>query len=87
MPKFIQKLVAVEAVQFTGENIPEILKFCGGCFQEGKELRINLPNVGKDAPKDKQSVALTPGSWVQRGPDGTFFPCNATFLDYFEPIE
>lgn len=86
MPTYRQKLVTVEAVKFTGENALEIIKFCGWCFQEGKELRFNLPDVGKDTPKDKQSVALPPGAWITRNPDGSFWPGTPRFLDYFEEV-
>ena len=32
MPKYIKKPVEIEAVQWTGENLLEVLNFCSSCF-------------------------------------------------------
>ena len=86
MPTYRQKLITVEALKFTGENIPEILKFCPQCFQEGNELRLRIKDAGKDLPKEYQSFLLPTGAWVQKNPDGSFAPCSSAFLDFYEQI-
>jgi len=82
-----QKLVTIEAIQFTGEHQDEITAFCSLCFHDGKGLRMRHAEAGRDAPKEFQSFAMPQGCWIQKNPDGTYSPCSDSFLHYYEPVD
>lgn len=72
MPKFRKKPVVIEAKQFTGENISEILQWVGkGAFVDAEhKLRIRTLESG-----DGSHVADAE-DWIIRGVKGEFYPCK-----------
>jgi len=78
--KFRKKPVVVEAVQYTGHNMSEIMRFAKGAteFEEdftGDSISIKTLEGTMTASK---------GDWIIRGVMGEFYPCkpdvfNATY--------
>lgn len=75
MAKFRSKPVEIEAIQWTGGNIVEIVEFSNG-------------EVGAIESPDKlcihtlDSIAYAdPGDWLVKGTKGEFYPCRE---DIFE---
>ena len=76
MPKFRKKPVVIEAVQWTGGNIPEIVHFLGGActFNHGNPEIHTLES--HSAP-----LEASVGDWIIKGVKGEFYPCKP---DIFE---
>lgn len=76
---FVKKPVEVQAVQWTGQNVNEILDFCGG----------NACVTGNDVVHDYTLTIFTlegnheakTGDWIICGLAGEFYPCKP---DIFE---
>lgn len=70
MPKFIKKPVAIEAVEWTGENVKEVLDFMNWRNAEHDErngLVIHTLEGNHHA---------TPGDMIIKGVKGEFYPCK-----------
>ena len=94
--KFRKKPVVIEAVQWTGENLREIIAFTDGppitrshhagmMWEQYEEL------VARDGliifTLEGQHVA-TPGDWIIKGVKGEFYPCKPDiFAATYEPAE
>ena len=68
----MKKPVVISAVQFTGENIDEVLNFAE-----------NEKNVGYDEKFNKfyiktleGNMYITNGDYIIRGVDGEYYPCK-----------
>lgn len=82
-PRYRKKPVVIEAVQWDGQNYPEIKAFVGEsldeawsvggyCFINTLEGRMNC----------------APGDWVIRGVKGEFYPCKPDiFEETYEPAD
>jgi hypothetical protein len=76
--KFRKKPVEIEAVQYTGENLNEILQFVGR-LKTGPGCRIETLEGTMEA---------SPGDWIIKGVKGEFYPCKPEiFLATYEPVE
>ena len=79
MPVYKKKPVKVEAVQFTGENHDDIIKFTGG------QAIVGLPTgEGTECitiPTLEGPMVANPGDFVICGIAGEFYPCKP---DIFE---
>ena len=75
MEKYRKKPVVVEAVQWTGENIKEVLDF------------MNWRNAAHDVASGltihtlEGNLYASPGDWIIKGVQGEFYPCKP---DIFE---
>lgn len=87
----VRKLpVIVSAIQWTGENLAEVLEFTGrhpkfdewfpGGFDEYQAFVKNDRNVFKIKTLEGTHEAK-PGDWIMRGVNGEHYPCD---LDIFE---
>lgn len=77
MGLFRKKPVVIEAVQFTGSNCIEIIKFIGGPWE-------NLELHNTDTPVIhtlEGEMTASAGDWVIKGVKGEFYPCKP---DIFE---
>ena len=75
MPAFRKRPVVVEAVQFTGSNLFECLRFMG----EPRDVVDNLELKATDAPivhTLEGDMRTSPGDWIIRGVAGEFYPCK-----------
>lgn len=83
--RFRKKPVVVEAVRWTGENIPEILAFAG---DDERVLRLG------DGPGAIGIVTLEgtmfayPGDWIIKDIKNELYPCKSEiFLATYEAVE
>lgn len=83
MPKFRKKPVVIEAVQFTGKNTDEILKFVNiGDDRVAFVSSYGLDGYDKLTIKTLEGRMLAEsGDWIIRGVKGEFYPCKP---DIFE---
>lgn len=75
---FIKKPVTVQAIQFTGDNLEEVVDFVG------KDILFTLDSLGKPClfinTLEGANNAFV-GDWIIRGVKGEFYPCKP---DIFE---
>ena len=73
--QYKQKILTVEAMQYTGSNIEEMLAFCP-----------KLTNTGNRLMFANNTAEILPSHWVIKDTSGAFYPHNETFLSYYEPV-
>lgn len=76
MPKYIKKPVEIEAVQWTGENLLEVLNFCSSCFsyeRNGQQVLTISTLEG--------NMNASHGDFIIKGIKGEFYACKP---DIFE---
>ena len=85
-----KKPVIVEYVQWTGENVSEIMSFCGSAAHD--IYQINLANM----PVEYSLIIKTlegnmraePGDYIIKGVHGEFYPCKPdVFKETYEIID
>lgn len=97
--KFRKKPVVIDAIQWSGDNIDEALKF----MQDGHEDFSHLPNnsghikpgVGFTPPTGELIIptlegdhTARPGDWIIRGVKGEFYPCKPDIFEAtYEKVE
>ncbi len=71
--RYRKKPVVIEAVQWTGSNFDEVVRFFGGCaeFQNSQVFIQTLEGEMTASPQD----------WIIKGIKGEFYPCKP---DIFE---
>ena len=81
MAKFRRKPITVEAIQWNGNNLDEVIAFLGT-----KTYGEFAGSVLVETPKASLTVAV--GNWIIKGADGEFYPCNpGDFERTYEVIE
>lgn len=77
--KFKKKPVVIEAVQWDGANVDEVLDFilCGGSARRGLGDERNTLYIDTL----EGTMAASKGDWVIKGVNGEFYPCKP---DIFE---
>ena len=80
--RYIKKPIAVEAIQWTGDNFQEVREFMNDAhvvITMYDDLIIPTLEGDMKAPKD---------SWIIRGPMGEYYPCRReVFEETYEPVE
>lgn len=71
--KYRKKPVEVEAIQYTGENLPEIINFVGCSLRVGGNLVVIFTLEGE--------MIVSELDYVIKGVNGEFYPCKP---DIFE---
>jgi hypothetical protein len=84
MPKYVKRPVEVEAVQWTGKNKEEILKFCTkGYLQysnEKLEAELKIQTL-------EGLMTATTGDYIIKGIIGEFCPCRESiFLETYNKV-
>ena len=74
MKKYVKKPIVVEAVQYNGNNVQEILNFCGGTVVVGMLNEITIKTL--EGP-----LHVSDGDFIIKGVEGEFYPCKP---DIFE---
>ena len=65
--KYVKKRIVIEAIQWDGQNIEEILKFSDKCYYNGTLLKINtLEGI----------MTASNGDFIIKGIQGEFYPCK-----------
>lgn len=75
--KYRKKPVVIDAIQWTGDNEPEIMKFTNG-------IAIADDNPSPDyltIPTKEGNMKADLGDWIIKGVKGEFYPCKP---DIFE---
>lgn len=84
-----KKPVEIECVQWTGQNVSEIMSFCGSAAHD--IYQINLANM----PVEYSLIIKTlegnmraePGDYIIKGVHGEFYPCKPdVFKETYEII-
>lgn len=73
--KYIKKPIPIDAIQWNGDNVEEILNFMlGNCpiFSGNGEITINTLEGKMNAPL---------GSYIIKGVDGEFYPCRREIFE------
>jgi hypothetical protein len=83
MQRFRKKPVVVEVVQWTGNNLDEILSFCPTAKPDANNVIIPTLEDGPDA----QAVHVaSKGDYIIKGVQGEFYPCKPDiFEETYEP--
>lgn len=67
MNKYVKKPIVIEAIQWTGENIVEIVNFCDKACHNGSQLKISTLEGIMNALE---------GDFIIKGIKGEFYPCK-----------
>jgi len=76
--KFRKKPVVIEAVQWTGDNLDEVLAFCAGnatyelMARGNAEIVVSTLEDGEGTAKHVASR----NDWIIKGVQGEFYPCK-----------
>lgn len=96
MAKFRKKPVVIEAIQYTGDNLREVLDFTGKhpCWSEWFD---SFESYQAHVERDRRVFKIftlegvmeaTPGDWIIRGIHGEHYPCKPDiFAATYEPAE
>lgn len=76
MAKYIKKPVTVEAVQWTGRNMLELIHFTASqCnFTNAGNVSIIIPTLEGD-------MGAKDGDYIIRGVEGEFYPCRKEIFE------
>jgi len=80
---FRKKPITIAAVQWTGDNVAELVEFTRLKFETINPLdRAEKPDVTAQVYDELHStwVGVKTGQWVLRGVRGEFYPCDADVL-------
>ena len=74
MAKYRKRPVVIEAVQWTGENLLEILQFSKDSFIDRDNYTLKIETL-------EGVMTVSRGDYIVKGVDGEFYPCKP---DIFE---
>ena len=74
--KFRKKPVVIDAIQWTGDNYPEVFEFTEGNAYPTKPHSDTLAVTTLEG-----EVMATKGCYIIRGVDGTYNPCQETVFN------
>lgn len=69
--KYIKKPVEIEALQWTGDNVAEILAFASSCFSYERNGKPILAVVTLEG-----TMTASPGDYIIKGIQGEFYACK-----------
>ena len=89
MSKFKKKPVIIEAIQWTGDNVSDIIEFVNhydirlqNNYENGEEKTELYINTLEG------SMHASQGDWIIKGVHGEFYPCKPDiFEETYEPAE
>lgn len=67
MKRYVKKPIVIEAVQYNGNNVQEILNFCGGTEITRKTL--------------KELLRVSDGDFIIKEVEGEFYPCKPDIFE------
>ena len=83
MTKYRRKPVVIDAIQWTGDNYPEVFGFTEGYAYPIKSHRDTLAVATLEG-----EVLATKGCYIIRGVDGMYYPCQEDFFNKtYEQVE
>jgi len=72
--KFRRKPAVIEAIQWNGENIKEILEFADSSFIDKDSYTLKIETLEGTWTADR-------GDWIIKGINGEFYPCKPDIFD------
>lgn len=93
--KFRKKPVVIDAVQWTGSNIGDMLKFVDFSLLPDDGQYVGGPGIGYvpalgelTIPTLEGDHTASAGDWIIKGVAGEFYPCKPDIFDQtYEPVE
>lgn len=94
--KYRKKPVVIDAIQWTGENLREVIDFTGKhpkwsewfATWEDYEARVRADGGIFKIITLEGTMEATPGDWIIRGVKGEHYPCKPDiFAATYEPAE
>lgn len=84
MAKYRKKPVEVEAVQWTGENGAEVVRFVNHDGKWWSKYSLDVMYIGTH---EGVMIAM-PGDWIIKGVNGEFYPCKPDIFEKtYERVE
>lgn len=83
--KFKTKHVVKEAIQFTGSNCFEVMRFMGreSDIWEAELQQTDWPTINTL----EGDLGTSPGDWIIKGIKGEFYPCKPDIFEAtYEPV-
>ena len=79
--KFRKKPVVIEAIQWNGNNVDEIIKFT--------DAKSYMTTVGHMSIRTLEgNMIASPGDWIIKGVQGEFYPCKPDIFEAtYEKVE
>lgn len=74
--KYRKKPVAIEAVQFNGQNSGEIIEFCDGKYGRSDKCYVAANGGGLIILTLKGRIKATKGDYIIKDVAGEFYPCK-----------
>ena len=96
MPRFTKKPITIEAVQWTGGNLREVISFTDGppdrravhAGQEWEEYEGLVKRDGLSIFTLEGKMSATPGDWIIKGVKGEVYPCKPDIFEAtYSPAE
>ena len=82
MAKFRKKVIELEAIQWTGENLLDVTDFVGDPANVMGQIQTLFIN------SEDNVVTVVPNDWIIKGVKGEFYPCKPDiFAATYEPAE
>lgn len=73
--KFRKKPVVIEAIQFTGYNLDQVMRFMGDPPTHRPSKYVFVINTLEG------EMAAIAGDWIIRGVQGEYYPCKPDIFD------
>lgn len=85
MAKYRKRPVVIDAVQFTGQNQREVLKFMYPNLSKTALNGAQKMNLRVVIDTKEGSMTASPGDWIIRGVHGELYPCKpAIFAETYD---
>ena len=93
--KYRKKPVVIDAIQWTGNNIEQVLPFFGDISKLPNPDGYVNPGIGHCPPEGtldihtlEGTMTASAGDWIIKGIKGEFYPCKPDiFAATYEPVE
>ncbi|MCL2310902.1 MAG: hypothetical protein FWC41_00225 [Firmicutes bacterium] len=89
--KYRKKPIEIEAIQYLGYNINEIIEFCGESFQADiyNPRLYEISGIRNERIMTLEGVMnVTYGDFIIKGIEGEFYPCKShIFFETYELVE
>ncbi|TQO59349.1 hypothetical protein [Paraclostridium bifermentans] len=81
MAKYKKKPVVIEAIQWKGENLLEVLKFANSSYLDKDNYTLKVKTL-------EGEMVANRGDYIIRGVQGEFYPCKQDiFKKTYEKVE
>jgi hypothetical protein len=89
--RYRKKPVEIDAIQWTGDNVVDALKFFDAGPATSAIVNINAPADRSqgyiDIPTLEGTMRASVGDWIIRGIEGELYPCKpGIFAATYEPV-